>query len=97
MAATAARPEGAEYITAVDQLAQLIRETYRHDHSRIQGMLNAVNEFQERFQVGVEVGLNINNSGVPELQTGILVPPASPPTYRQFYGGRGFGTRGIDY
>lgn len=89
MAATPARPESAEYITAVDQLTQLIRETDRYsiidDHPRIEGMFNAVHEFQERFPVGLEVGLNItlqidvdNNygnyysGGVPELQSVFL-------------------------
>lgn len=80
MAATPARPEGAEYITAVDQLTQLIREpdiySILDDHPRIEGMFNAVHEFQDLFQVGVKAGLNItlninfkNNysRSVPEL------------------------------
>lgn len=64
MAATPARPEGAEYITAVDQLTQLIREIDEigipEEDPIMQRMFNAVDEFQERFQVGLEVRLDIS-------------------------------------
>lgn len=83
MAATAERPESAEYITAVDQLTQHIRETDRYfilddDDPIMQRMFNAVEEFQERFQVGVEVRGRINleidnNSGERQRQQVYIV------------------------
>lgn len=82
MAATPARPEGAEYITALDQLTELIKETERfsfvNDDATMQRMFNAVNEFQERFQVGLEVRLDLitvfeNEEGVLERENDFLL------------------------
>lgn len=61
MAARPTRPEGADYITAVNQLTQMITETrpfmvgidINPNHPKISQMLNKVNDFQEHFQVGL--------------------------------------------
>lgn len=96
MAATPARPEGTEYITAVDQLTRLIREIDEtgipEDDPIMERMLNAVNEFQERFQVGLEVRLDISleidydSAGGTVLQSAYITLwrwPMPPSAYRR--------------
>lgn len=74
MATRPARPESAEYITAVNQLTRILTSTdllFRPEGPEFQRMENVIIEFQEVFQVGLtitfEIKSNLDISGLESI------------------------------
>lgn len=73
MAARPARPESAEYITALNQLSRIIIETdllFRPEDPEFQRMENVIIEFLEVFQVGLTITFELkSNLDISELES----------------------------